>query len=164
MIRYMEDENGLLMDYNFETGRRSKIFSVASLYPLYVGLAEPRHAKAAAENLYRLEADYGVFTCEKNDTKGTFQWDYPNGWACLQYIAIIGFDRYKYSDIAQRLAKKYLTLVEKVFDETGNLWEKYNVEDGSLNVSNEYEMPAMMGWSAGVYLAAENYLINKAEK
>lgn len=162
MIRYMEDENGLLMDYNFETGRRSEIFSVASLYPLYVGLAETRHAKAAAENLYRLEADYGVFTCEKNDTKGTFQWDYPNGWACLQYIAIIGFDKYKYFDIAQRLAKKYLTLVEKVFDETGNLWEKYNVEDGSLNVSNEYEMPAMMGWSAGVYLAAENYLINKA--
>ena len=40
-------------------------------------------------------------------------------------------------------------------------FEKYNVEDGSLNVSNEYEMPAMMGWSAGVYLAAENYLNNK---
>ena len=45
-----------------------------------------------------------------------------------------------------------------MFDETGNLWEKYNVVEGNINVSNEYKMPAMMGWSAGIYLAASEYL------
>lgn len=158
MIKYMEDENGLLLDYNFVTGERSRVFSAASLYPLFAGLAESRHAKAAADNLSRLEAKYGVLTCEKGDKTANYQWDYPNGWACLQYVAVIGFDKYGYTDIAHRLAEKYTSLIEKCFDETGNLWEKYNVTDGSLNVSNEYAMPTMMGWSAGVYLAAEKYL------
>lgn len=47
--------------------------------------------------------------------------------------------------------------MEKVFEETGNLWEKYNVVEGNINVSNEYEMPAMMGWTAGVYLELKEY-------
>ena len=59
---------------------------------------------------------------------------------------------------AKRLAQKYVSLVEKVFDETDNIWEKYNVVEGNINVSNEYKMPAMMGWSAGTYLAAAEYL------
>ena len=28
----------------------------------------------------------------------------------------------------------------------------------SINVSNEYEMPEMMGWTAGVYLAAKRFI------
>lgn len=45
-----------------------------------------------------------------------------------------------------------------VFEKTGCLWEKYNVVEGSINVTNEYEMPAMMGWSAGVYLYCADLL------
>jgi hypothetical protein len=33
------------------------------------------------------------------------------------------------------------------------LWEKYNVHDGSSNAIGEYGTPAMIGWSAGVYLS-----------
>lgn len=141
-----------------EKNKLSGILSAASFYPLFTGLAEQRHADALVCNLERLEAAYGILTCEKNNARGTYQWDYPNGWACLQYIAIVGLDRYGYSDIAKRIAEKYVALVDKVYDETGNLWEKYNVAEGSLNVSNEYNMPTMMGWSAGVYLAAVDYL------
>ena len=47
---------------------------------------------------------------------------------------------------------------EQVFEETGNLWEKYNVVEGNANVITEEKMPPMMGWTAGVYLAfAEHY-------
>ena len=106
----------------------------------------------------RLESEYGILTCEKNDAEGIYQWDYPNGWACLQYIAMVGLDRYGYKAEANRIAEKYIKLVDKTFDETGNLWEKYNVISGGLDVTNEYKMPAMMGWSAGVYLAAADYL------
>ena len=73
-----------------------------------------------------------------------------------------GFDKYGYTDIAKRIAQKYVTLADKVFEKTGNLWEKYNVIDGNLDVSNEYGLPPMMGWSAGVYLASEEYLKQKA--
>ena len=30
----------------------------------------------------------------------------------------------------------------------------------SMNVTDEYKMPTIMGWSADVYLAAEDYLNN----
>ena len=158
MIKYFENEDGLLVDYNFEKKKQSEIFSVASLYPLFVGLADEKHAKAVMDNLDRLEREYGLLTCEENDVEGTFQWDAPNGWACLQYIAIIGLDNYGYKEEARQIAEKYVLLVEKVFKETGNLWEKYNVIEGNVNVKGEYDMPPMMGWSAGTYLAALDYL------
>ncbi len=160
MTQYMENEEGLLLDYQFVTGEKSKIFSAASFYAMFAGVASASQAEALVNNLYRLEADYGVLTCEKNDYPGSYQWDYPNGWACLQYIAIMGLDRYGYQKEAKRIAEKYVKLVEKVFLETGNLWEKYNVVEGNINVVNEYELPPMMGWSAGVYLSASRYLEN----
>ena len=71
---------------------------------------------------------------------------------------MVGLNNYGYTDDAKRIAQKYVTLAEKVFDETGALWEKYNVVDGSINVNNEYKMPTMLGWSAGVYIAAQKFL------
>lgn len=157
MNRCMDNGEGLLLDYNFRENKLSGILSAASFYPLFAGLASEKQARAVVNNLHRLEGEYGIFTCEKNDAEGVYQWDYPNGWACLQYIAFTGLDRYGYKEEAVRIAGKYKKLAESVFEETGNLWEKYNVRDGNIQVSNEYDMPAMMGWSAGVYLAAEDF-------
>lgn len=152
MLRYMQNENNLFLDYNMRTKELSNIFSVASLYPMYAGLANEKHVAAILENLSRLEYDYGLVTCEKNNEPGSYQWSYPNGWPCLQYIAIKAFINYNCYDEAKRIAQKYISVVEKVFNKTGNLWEKYNVIEGNINVTNEYDMPPMMGWSAGVYL------------
>ena len=158
MINYMENNEKIMLDYNYITEKKSNIFSAASFYPLFAGLADEKQAKAIVDNLYRIEEKYGVLACEKNDCQGVYQWGYPNGWACLQYIAIEGLSRYGYAKEAKRIAEKYIQLVDKVFEETGNLWEKYNVVEGNINVANEYKMPAMMGWSAGVYLAVQKYL------
>ena len=67
-------------------------------------------------------------------------------------MVIRGLFNYGYDKDAERIAKKYEEVVELNFDKTGNLWEKYNVVDGTVSVSKEYETPTMMGWSAGVYL------------
>ena len=81
-----------------------------------------------------------------------------NGWACLQYITIKALKNYGYNDIAKIIAQKYTSLVENVFEKTGRLWEKYNVALGNINVNDEYKMPSMLGWSAGVYLALKDML------
>lgn len=158
MLEKMDDGSGLLLDYNFEKDSRSCILSAASFFPLFAGLADASHADAMIKNLNRIESKNGILACEKNNEVGIYQWSYPNGWACLQYIAIIGLDNYGYKPEAKRIAEKYVKLVDKIFEETGNIWEKYNVVNGSLEVSDEYKQPAMMGWSAGVYLAADKYL------
>ena len=160
MERYLRVSDSTWMDYNYKTGKHSEIFSCASLYPLFTKLAESEYAQLMAENLNRLECRWGLAACEKNDTPGVYQWNYPNGWACQQYIAVVGFQNYGMTDIARRLARKYTELVEKCFDKTENLWEKYNVVEGNVNICQEGtgKMPAMMGWSAGVYLAVKKYL------
>ena len=158
MHKYLDNGNGLLTDYNVVNGNHSPILSAASFYPMYASVADKKHAEALVENLHMLETPYGILTCSENDAKGSYQWDYPNGWACLQYIAIKALDNYGYKTEAKRIAGNYIDLVEKVFAETGNLWEKYNVIEGNINVTNEYDMPPMMGWTAGVYLGAKNYI------
>lgn len=158
MTELMQEENGVLLDYNVKEDKFSPVFSAASYYPLFVGMANKEQARAAVDNLDRIEEEYGIVACEKNNDKGVYQWDYPNGWACLQYIVMAGLDNYGYKDDAKRIAEKYVNLVDKVFEQTGNLWEKYNVIKGNIEVQDEYKMPAMMGWSAGIYLAAKKYL------
>lgn len=152
MKKLFVTDDDLYYDYNFVTKQHSKVFSAGSFYPLLVRAATAEQAQAAKNALPRLETEYGVLTCEKNDVPGNYQWNYPNGWAPIQYIVIQGLLNYGYTEDAKRLAEKYVRLVDRVFEKTGNLWEKYNVVEGSINVTNEYEMPAMMGWSAGVYL------------
>ena len=157
IFKYLDNGDGLLLDYNFVEDKHSPVLSAATFYPMFAGFADKSHAEALVANLQRLETPYGVLSCEKTDIRGSFQWGYPNGWPCLQYIAIVGLNKYGYKKEALRIAKNYVSLVEKVFAETGNLWEKYNMAEGNINVTNEYEMPAMMGWSAGVYIAAKKY-------
>ena len=44
------------------------------------------------------------------------------------------------------------------FEKTGDLWEKYNVVTGTTEVVDEYKMPRMVGWTAGVFVYAAEYL------
>jgi len=156
MQKYMLSYDNLYFDYNYKDNCLSDVFSVASLYPMYAGLATKEQAKATMENLNRLEENYGVACCEKSDGKIKYQWDYPNGWACLQYITVKALENYGYHDKAKIIAEKYTSLVDSTFEETGSLWEKYNVVDGNIKVQNEYKMPNMLGWTAGVYIALKS--------
>lgn len=147
-----DDDIGAFCDYNFETGKKSDIVSAAMFYPLFTGLCTSEQAAKTVALLPKLEMPYGIACCENAEDLNDLQWDYPNGWACLHYIVIHGLLRYGYTEDALRIAQKYVSLAETVFQKTGQLWEKYNVVTGEVSTAKEYETPAMMGWSAGVYL------------
>jgi alpha,alpha-trehalase len=147
-----DQERGMFFDYDFINKRHSPIASLATFSPLWTKLATKQQAKSIVENLRRFEFDYGVAACENSNQQIIYQWDWPNGWPPLFYITIVGLLSYDFMDEAKRIAEKYLRVVIKNFIATGDLWEKYNVVDGSINVKNEYEMPAMLGWTAGVFV------------
>ena len=148
-----DDSRGLFMDYDFVNNNFSKVEALSVFHPLWVKLATEEQAKGAVENMQIFEYDFGLSTCKYGERDSVYQWDYPNGWAPLQYIAVMGLRNFGYKIEAKRIAKKYITTVIKNFDATANLWEKYNVSDGTINVANEYEMPSMLGWTAGVFVA-----------
>ena len=66
--------------------------------------------------------------------------------------------RYGYIEDAKRIAEKFIRLMEKTFDETCHLWEKYDVVNGSAEALAEYETPAMLGWTYGTYIVFKDLL------
>lgn len=78
------------------------------------------------------------------------QWDYPNVWAPLQYIAYGAAVNGGDTALANDIRTTYVKLIEMNFEKTENFWEKYNGVTGEI-ACNEYEAPKMMGWTYGVY-------------
>lgn len=159
MNTYLWDaECGTYVDRNFVTGEFSPLLTAASYFPLWCGVADETQAMDIRQALAVLEHPHGVSCCDKHAADGIYQWGYPNCWAPLQYAAVKGLERYNYHEDARRLCANYCAMLERCFAETGNLWEKYNAIDGTVNVvTDEGAMPPMLGWTAGVYLYCKQY-------
>ncbi|MBQ2615214.1 MAG: alpha,alpha-trehalase [Clostridia bacterium] len=157
MNRYLWDGEAF-MDYNMKQEKTCPVFSVASFYALWAGVANEEQAAKTVAKLSKLEYPYGIAACEKNEVPGQYQWDYPTGWPPHQYLMIQALERYGYKEDARRIAEKYVTVCEKIYQETGDLWEKFHVEKGDQNTEKDYEAHRMIGWAAGVYLFAKHYL------
>ncbi|NNE16076.1 MAG: trehalase, partial [Saprospiraceae bacterium] len=85
------------------------------------------------------------------------QWDAPNGWAPLQYMAVKGLQNYGYDELANIVKERWMSLNEKVFKNTGKMLEKYNVVDTELlSGGGEYPVQDGFGWTNGVYLAFQD--------
>ncbi len=146
------EEIGAFSDYNFVEKRTSSFISLAMLYPLFTGVATGEQAERTLGNLSKIELPYGLSSCEKRDDLLNVQWDYPHVWPPLQMIAAKALLRYGYEEVARRVAKKYLDVVEMNFERHERLWEKYDGLDGEIAITKEYPTPPMMGWSAATYL------------
>jgi alpha,alpha-trehalase len=68
--------------------------------------------------------------------RGPLMWMYPAGWASTQLMIVDGLDTYGYVDVARRICARFLSLVMDQYRKTGELWEKYNVVDGTLVLPN----------------------------
>ena len=159
MVKYMRNpKDGIFYDYNFVSGERSDVVSAAQFFLLLGKAVSRRHARGIVQSLQVLEYPHGISACEKEDYPFVYQWSYPNGWAPLQYVTVRGLDNYGYTEDARRIARHYVDLLTESYDKTGTLWEKYNVDEGNLNVGDEYKMPTMLGWTAGSYVWLTEYL------
>ncbi len=156
-----DESAGGFFDFDYINRERSPILAASAFWPLWTGLATEAQAAAMVEkSLPKLEEAHGLTTCA-NDGKPreqVYQWDHPNAWPPLQAAAIDGLRRYGFDKEAHRLAEKYIDTVCRVFTESGNLWEKYNAVTGGNDVNDEYEMPPMLGWTAGCFLFCRELL------
>ncbi len=149
------EQEGLFMDWNFKENKHSSVKSVASLYPMFVKLADKINGEE--QLLKELTLEYGIACSVKGDYRFPLQWDYPNVWAPLQYMAYKACRNYGLNLKADDIARRYIKLIEKGFKETGNLWEKYDGNTGEV-ANQDYKAPTMMGWTAGVYLRFKDEL------
>ncbi|HAM36096.1 MAG TPA: trehalase [Elusimicrobia bacterium] len=143
---------GFFCDYDLVGQKPSGVISAAGLYPLFAGIADQDQASAAAAaTRNRLLKRGGIAATDERTGQ---QWDAPNGWAPLQWIAVTGFEKYGLSDLSEDIARRWLSLNDRVFRETGKLMEKYDVEDVDRPAGGgEYESQDGFGWTNGVYMA-----------
>lgn len=149
--RFFSAETGYFHDVQIADGALTLITTAAGLFPLYAGAATPAQAASAVcwMELHLLRAG-GLLTT--TITSGQ-QWDSPNGWAPLQWIAIQGLRRYGFDDLAETLRQRWLATCDAVFCASGKFVEKYNVLDPlAVGGGGEYALQDGFGWSNGVYL------------
>lgn len=145
------EETGFFHDYNAKTRQQTEVLTLAGVYPLFFGLATPEQAARVHD---RLKADFlqaGGWVTTLNKTGQ--QWDWPNGWAPLQWMVYQGLMTYGFVETAQEGRDRWLALNDKVFKATGKMMEKYNVVDAALTTGGgEYPNQDGFGWTNGVYL------------
>ena len=149
--RFFDQDRGFFFDLEIAGGALSPRTTAAGLFPLYAGAATPDQARRTVDWMQRhLLAPGGLLT---TDITCGQQWDAPNGWAPLQWIAIQGLRRYGFDDLADDLRRRWLATCDAVFHNSGKFVEKYNVR-APLAVSGggEYALQDGFGWSNGVYL------------
>jgi alpha,alpha-trehalase len=144
-------------DIDLRIGTGTGAVSAAVFYPLFVGAATTDQAAFTVEHhLPQLLETGGLLTTPINSGQ---QWDAPNGWAPLQWIAVMGLDRYGFKEEARDLATRWIQTCDIIYNARGKFVEKYNVvEPENLSKGGEYDVQDGFGWSNGVYIAMLEYL------
>lgn len=141
-------DGGFFADFDIEARSVRPQATAAALAPLLSGLASDEQAEATArftrENLL---ATGGLRT---SLVRSGQQWDSPNGWAPLQWIAVTGLNRYGHEDLGREIALRWIRTVEATYAETGLLFEKYDIESPSVGRGGEYPTQIGFGWTNGV--------------
>ena len=126
--------------------------TLAAATVLYFGLALPAQGRAVAARLAQDFLSPGGFVTTR--VASGQQWDAPNGWPPLEWLAIEGARCYGRADVADTARARWLALDRRVFRATGKMTEKYDVLDSTRAAGGgEYPTQDGFGWTNGVALA-----------
>jgi alpha,alpha-trehalase len=145
---------GFYFDYDYVDCKQKESLTLAAAFPLFFEIATKEQAGGVAKILKdKFVFPGGLITTTETTNQ---QWDAPNGWAPLHWIAIMGLMKYGYEELAKDIAKRWMNINEKVYNNTGKMMEKYNVVATTLEAGGgEYPAQDGFGWTNGVYLALE---------
>ena len=145
------DKEGWYADYDLKSKKVRNQLTAAALFPLYVkAAAQDRAEKVAAATASRLLKPGGIATTTVNSGQ---QWDAPNGWAPLQWVAAEGLQNYGQEKVSMDVTWRFLKNVQHTYDREKKLVEKYDVSTtGTGGGGGEYPLQDGFGWSNGVTL------------
>ena len=141
-------DSGRYLDYQWRRGAATGRVSAATLYPLFTGVASAPQAAAVAKTARAELLERGGIATTPVITGQ--QWDAPNGWAPLQWIAVSGLRAYGERELADEISRRWLQTVQLSYDARGKLVEKYDVRTQSPGGGGEYPLQDGFGWTNGV--------------
>jgi alpha,alpha-trehalase len=138
-------------DYAFLEQQTTNNQTLAACFPLFFQVASKEQANKVVDKVTTQFLHSGGLSTTLNHTGQ--QWDAPNGWAPLQWIAYKGFMNYGFEHHAEQIRNNWMHTNENVFAATGKMMEKYNVTDTDTKAGGgEYPNQDGFGWTNGVYL------------
>lgn len=145
------ETEGYYADYDWLLGRLREQLTAATVFPLYNKIAPSDYAHRTAEAIrLQLLKQGGMITTTNISGQ---QWDAPNGWAPLQWVAIEGLRHYGEEVLAAAIATRFLGNVQRLYNNQHKLVEKYIVEDSGFGGGGgEYPLQDGFGWTNGVTL------------
>jgi len=166
-----DDKKGFFYDYCFTNERISDFLSLASFTPLWAGLATKEQAEHMVKKLHLFEGEYGLFITAKESLAPKAdlstiplryrpaieyvltpkQWDYPNVWPPVEYLAVIGLLKYGYVEDAKRVMQKSIKAHAAIFRKYKTMLEKINGETGDKAGTFHYELQEGFGWTNAVF-------------
>ena len=160
---FWNDELGYFTDYHFVNEMQQTNITPAGMYPfIFIDFGTGKNiemgVRVATVLKDQLLKDGGLQSSAFNTGQ---QWDAPNGWAPLQWMAVMALENCGQELLAKEIATRWIKLNKDVYGRTGKLMEKYNVVDLQLEAGGgEYPSQDGFGWTNGVLLA----LINKFDQ
>ncbi|GBQ12052.1 alpha,alpha-trehalase TreF [Swaminathania salitolerans] len=152
---FWDERRGAFFDYDWRKGKLTDVLSSATAVPLFLRLASQSQAVAVADTISaRLLRPGGIMATDRESGQ---QWDAPNGWAPEEWMAIKGLNNYGISDLAETIARRWMTRVIGTYEKSGVLLEKYDVASPTISASGgkgggEYPMQIGFGWTNGTLL------------
>ena len=145
------EAQGFYYDYDFVLKQSSPQVTLAAAAPLFFRIASPNQAQAVKRGLEKNFLRPGGLLTTLEATGQ--QWDAPNGWPPLQWLAVKGLTNYNHDSLAQTISQRWIDNNVRVYRNTGRMVEKYNVVNTKLRAGGgEYPVQDGFGWSNGVLL------------
>jgi alpha,alpha-trehalase len=145
--------DGVFTDYLWRADKTTRDVTAATMMPMFLKISSTEQAQAIASAVSgKLLQAGGLATTLVNSGQ---QWDAPNGWAPLQWIAVVGLRNYGFGELARQVAARWIANNIAVYQQQAKLVEKYNVAnpDQGSGGGGEYATQIGFGWTNGVLLA-----------
>lgn len=147
--KYMwNEEDGFFYDVTFEE-KQSGMKTAAAFWALISGTADKEQQKRLAawlddEKTFKRPHRVPVLAADEEgyDPMGGY-WS-GSVWAPTNAMIVLGLEKCGFRDLARDIAMNHLEVLNKVFQDTGTIWENYPPE---YLTSGNSDHPDMVGWS-----------------
>ena len=162
---FWDESYGLWLDYDIRTKQLNRKYYASSFYPLWNQVKGQLYLNQTIKNrAFKKFKELKLFSyiggLPTSLVASGEQWDFPNSWPPLQYIAVHGLNKVNQDQLndeakktARNLAKKFLETAFRSWKVTGHMFEKYDVRlSGKAGYGGEYDVQEGFGWTNGVVL------------
>ncbi len=145
------EAEGFYFDNNFEEKQQSNVKSLAGFMPLFVEIVDDIRAKQMASHLQAFTAPGGFTLTDHENSKTHSLWSAPLIQAPCVYTTLKGLCDYDFMEDAADIGTNWLSMVQEIYAQTGELWAWYNAADRSTKHPDGVENTPMLSLTAGVY-------------